>query len=187
MGLTKCKECGKSVSTTAPSCPNCGAVVQKKSGCGTYFLVVIAMFFIYAILSNAYRGNIKNETSAENNSYKPEIVSDIKWKEINDIYNINKKHTDLQKNEHWKKYKGKVIQWTGTVSEVSEGIMGSSLNLQIKMNRDTFASDLLVSLHERERDKAMKLKQGDKVTFQGELLSWGSLLPITITNGKIIK
>ena len=135
MGLIKCKECGKEVSTAAPTCPNCGTVIKRKSGCGTYLIAAIVFFFFWIIFFTPVGYKIIYKDKEEITAYKPETISDIKWKEINDIYNISKKHTDLQKNEHWKKYKGKIIKWTGTVSEVSEGMLGSSLNLQIKIGR----------------------------------------------------
>ena len=47
MAIQVCAECGKDVSTTAKSCPHCGAP-QKKSGgtLGAVFLIVLAVFVI---------------------------------------------------------------------------------------------------------------------------------------------
>jgi len=41
MALTRCKECGREVSTKAEVCPHCGVVVKKKtSGCATLVAII---------------------------------------------------------------------------------------------------------------------------------------------------
>ena len=114
-----------------------------------------------------------------------EIISGITWREIDKIYNIQSKYTDLQKKELWKKYKGKRVKWHGKVSSISEGFFGG-LNLQVKMNRNTFTSDLLIELDDSQKDKALTLSENSSITFSGILSDWGSILPITIDDGKIL-
>ncbi len=48
MALKKCKECGNDVSTQATTCPKCGAVLKKKSGC---FSVIILLFLGLVVIS----------------------------------------------------------------------------------------------------------------------------------------
>lgn len=112
-------------------------------------------------------------------------ISDIAWSEINEIYNLRSDFTELQKKENWKKYEGKKVQWTGEVSEMGETF--GMLTLQIKMNADTFTSDLLLRLKEDQRSKAVNVSQGDTVTFTGILEEWGSLMPITLDDGEIVQ
>lgn len=45
MAMTKCKECGKDISTKAEQCPSCGAKVQKKLGVVSSIIVVVVIFF----------------------------------------------------------------------------------------------------------------------------------------------
>jgi len=47
MALRKCKECGQQISTKAATCPNCGSVLKKKTGCFTW---LVAGFFIFVII-----------------------------------------------------------------------------------------------------------------------------------------
>lgn len=116
---------------------------------------------------------------------KPEPpVSDLRWSTVDSVYNLKSKTTDLQKDERWKEFKGQKVRWTGTVSSVDESF--GSLTLQIKMNSDTFTSDLLITLKDSERSKAMKFNKGHSVTFTGILNSWGTLLPITLKSGEIV-
>ena len=67
MALTKCKECGKQVSTKAESCPTCGAKLKNKGnrmGCGC-FLVLI---FVIGIIGTIFKGG---NNKGGNNSTVP--------------------------------------------------------------------------------------------------------------------
>lgn len=54
MAMTTCKECGKSVSTDAKTCPHCGtsapAKKKGKGGIGKWLLIVFAIGMVAAIL-----------------------------------------------------------------------------------------------------------------------------------------
>lgn len=58
MALIKCKECGKDVSNQAEKCPNCGAVVKKKTGCLTQLFAVFVFGFILLIIYGACSGEV---------------------------------------------------------------------------------------------------------------------------------
>ena len=66
MALKKCKECGNEISTKAVSCPKCGAVLKKKTGCLTYFAAGFFILFILGVI-----GSLLNESSTTSSS-KPE-------------------------------------------------------------------------------------------------------------------
>lgn len=112
-------------------------------------------------------------------------ISDIDWRLINAIYNLKYKKTDLQKDERWKEFKGRKVKWIGEVTSVGDSMFGG-LQLQVKMNADTWTSDLLIELKASQRSRATHLNKGDLVTFTGILDSWGSILPITLKDGEIV-
>ena len=115
---------------------------------------------------------------------KPSIeISNISWDEISTIYGLNSNYTDIQKDEHWKKYKGRYIKWNGTVSEISKN--WGTYTLQVKMNPDTIGADLIIYLKDTQKDKALSLSVGQSVTFIGEMDEWGTLLPITLRDGEL--
>jgi hypothetical protein len=87
--------------------------------------------------------------------------------------------------ELWKKYYGKKVKWSGNVSSISDSF--GTQSLQVKINPHSFSSDVFVKLKDNERDKAIKLKEGDLVTFTGILDNWGTLVPVTLDHGKIVK
>lgn len=64
MALTKCKECGKEVSTDAKTCPHCGKEIKKTSiwtkkfsscGCLAVILLIIIVYAIIKISTGASR------------------------------------------------------------------------------------------------------------------------------------
>lgn len=54
MTMTRCKECGKQVSTEARACPHCGAVApakkKLKGGVGKWVLIMLAIGVVVAVL-----------------------------------------------------------------------------------------------------------------------------------------
>ena len=67
MALTKCKECGQDVSTSAKACPKCGAPVGHKVspwlwGCGCLVLSGFGFLFMLAVLSGSGQLSSKPRT-----------------------------------------------------------------------------------------------------------------------------
>lgn len=53
MALSKCKECGKEISTKADRCPHCGAPQKPKQyGCGTLILLVLVVGIFASIFGS---------------------------------------------------------------------------------------------------------------------------------------
>lgn len=112
-------------------------------------------------------------------------VADLKWSDYDKIYNVKSDSTDMQKEAAWKNFEGKTVTWSGTVGDVSEGMI-SGLVLQIKMNPDTLTHDIRLSLKSDQKDKMMTLKKGQKVTFTGRLkTAGGTVLPLSMDEGEL--
>lgn len=138
-----------------------------------------------AVLFGTAAKQVADEQKAEVERVRAAPISDVTWEEIDRIYNLKSDFTELQKKEHWKNYKGKKVKWAGKVGSVGETL--GTLSLQVKLNPGTFTSDVLVRLKESERQDAMKLSEGDPVTFVGILDDWGSIMPVTLDNGEIVE
>jgi len=52
MALKKCGECGNDVSTKAASCPKCGAVLKKKTGCLGYIGAALLIFIVLGVIGS---------------------------------------------------------------------------------------------------------------------------------------
>lgn len=161
---------------------------KKTSGClkvtliigGFGVLVVGGCVALFGVTAN----DVDKKEKSEIARIGSEPVSDIQWEEVDKIYNLKSDYTELQKKESWKNYKGKKVRWTGTVSSVGETF--GTLQLQVKLNPNTFTSDVLVSLKDSSKAEALKLRKGDAVTFEGILDDWGTLMPVTLDHGIIV-
>ena len=60
MALTKCKECGKEVSTRAKTCPNCGSPVKSRPLVGC-LIIILSIAFI-GIITSLFYGNKSDKT-----------------------------------------------------------------------------------------------------------------------------
>jgi hypothetical protein len=69
MALMKCKECGNEVSTKATSCPKCGAVIKKKTGClgyiGAAFLIIIVLGAIGSLMNDDSSNDLRTTAQAD--------------------------------------------------------------------------------------------------------------------------
>lgn len=147
---------------------------------GQVIFALIALVVIFFWITSRHEKN-----SAPRTPPGPVKYDAVTWREIDAIYSLRSKSTELQKKGAWEKYKGKRVKWTGYVAEVGETF--GSLSLQVKMNGSTITSDVIVSLRDNERPTAVKLAQGNKVTFGGVLEDWGTVLPISLSDGEIIE
>ncbi|MEJ5365416.1 MAG: DUF4352 domain-containing protein [Desulfosoma sp.] len=78
MALKKCKECGNAVSTEATACPNCGAVLKKKTGClgyiGAAFLIFIVLGVIGSLMKEGSNTNRRESQSQPASGAKTKAV-----------------------------------------------------------------------------------------------------------------
>ena len=146
----------------------------KKILMGVGVLVVLAV--IVVMVTN--NGSATSQLAAVNVP-----ISDINFTELDEVYQAGSKYTDIQKEETWKKYDGKKVKWTGAIADISETF--GTLQLKVKMKEDTFTFDLAINMKDDQKEKALKLNVGDSVVFTGILDEWGTIMPITLSDGEI--
>lgn len=114
---------------------------------------------------------------------KLELISDLTWERADSRYSIKGRYTKLQKETFWQWDKGKLVKWSGNILSVGE--TWGNLTIQVKMNPDSFSTDVFIRMKESEKSKAMSLMKGDRITFVGVLHDWGSLVTIKLSDGEI--
>lgn len=166
---------------------------EKKSGgflrgC-LKFVMVVAVLGLLGFLQGI--GRIRGAAEAVVEEQRAEAerqiaapVSDLTWQELNNIYNLKSDFTDLQKEELWKKYKGKKVKWSGEVASVRDWEEWAFLN--VIMNPDSLVRDLSVRFEESEKPATSSLQEGDSVVFTGVLDRWG-LSTIFLKHGEVIQ
>jgi predicted nucleic acid-binding Zn ribbon protein len=84
---------------------------------------------------------------------------------------LNPQLTDLQRQDLWKDYGGKRVEWTGELESVStdwEGLAAHFLN-----PLDFARTDVLAVFEESQRENLLELSEGDLVTYTGVLADFG--------------
>jgi len=78
MALVKCKECGNEVSTTAKTCPKCGAKVGPKHyGCGALIVAFIVVVIMVKCISNV--SDTTSSSSSSGNSESAARQYESQW------------------------------------------------------------------------------------------------------------
>ncbi len=81
MSMIKCHECGHEISTSAESCPHCGAkkkqsLGQAKVGCGALLLVLIGFAVVVSLIDDADEQKTR-PTTAPSPSSSRSVGSDV--------------------------------------------------------------------------------------------------------------
>jgi hypothetical protein len=66
--MTKCKECGHEISTTADACPKCGAKQVRTSGCAKVVLVFLGLIVFLAAIGQCGRESTNTATTSASSS-----------------------------------------------------------------------------------------------------------------------
>ena len=104
--------------------------------------------------------------------------------EVAAAFGLLSEATELQKKEAWKKFNNQWVRWTGQVASVSETF--GTLQLQVKCLKSTFTSDAIISFDDKWKSRLLALRKGDPVTFEAKLGRTGTILGLSLSEGKII-
>jgi hypothetical protein len=178
MAIKKCKECGADISTKAEKCPKCGVPYPSISlkSIGKLFLwsfaVIIALGFVFALLAD---GDSEQPTKQEMQNV---FIKDT-CEQLTSFFGSTSQHSDLQKDEYWKNYQGKMFEWPLVITEVSAGFLGG-YNVQCKcLKSNSLISDILISYEDDAKRYVLKLQVGQTYQLKGILKSQTTLLGLS--------
>jgi zinc-ribbon domain len=91
MALVKCKECGEQVSTTAQSCPKCGAKPPKKTSLAALVVLGVIVIGVFAAVRNASNspGTSSGPATDEPTTNTPAIVVKPQWETTTSVDKIS--------------------------------------------------------------------------------------------------
>lgn len=108
MSLINCKECGKQVSSTAASCPHCGAKIKKKtSKIALIFALIVLASVIAALLDknnndkSVNAGNESNSENKDNSGVLSYLVQDMIRKNAKDPDSVQFKNENFYTDEKY--------------------------------------------------------------------------------------
>ena len=96
--------------------------------------------------------------------------------------------TPEEKALEFEGYKGKYVQWMGTIVYLNlAGESESHISLCHTPEATAFASDVTLYFRPDERDKIANLRVGDRLTYLGMLVDYGEdAAPVVVQNGRIV-
>ena len=106
---------------------------------------MLRLLFVITILLSAFAASAQE-------------VSKITFNEVHNKFSVESSLTDLQKDELWKEYKGKCVEWKGRLEYLDQGFFGG-ISVGFKHRNETFTYDVLVSAQKSEKENLMKWKQ----------------------------
>lgn len=160
MALIKCPECQKEISDTAPSCPNCGKILnaftatrpKKKKRIWIWVLVgFVLVVFMGALLSD----DSDSPKAVATNEPAFTVTPDQICRE----YEENEIASD-------KKYKGKLIRVTGFVDDVKKGLL-DSLYVTFKRADEFAIVTVQCFFDDKYEDQLASLQKGSQISIQG--------------------
>lgn len=178
MALKQCNECGQEVSTKAMSCPHCGSVLKRKTGCFTWIVAILFILFLLGSFASKYsyktfdsinKSELKNmvdnysrdnSTSTTNpiDNVIPEVVS---LAVLLGQYRDNEVRAD-------ELYKDKIIQTTGLVEMVKKDIINDTFVI-LRTGGD-FEIPMVQCYFEKQlASQVSQLNKGDNITIKGHL------------------
>ena len=96
-----------------------------------FILIGFAGLFLVSlcVVSLADQGseNQGSQATQERTGPPPVVVADITFNEIDQLFGDDSNMTDLQKDEAWKDYEGKCVEWEGELTYMDDGVLGRNL------------------------------------------------------------
>lgn len=187
--MTKCKSCGKEVSKSAKTCPECGAKLRMR-GCSK--LVLLGVIVVGAIIALVVVGGTTstNDVSGPRGAEPSKPISDLKYGEIREVADkrVEQETTDVQWKNFYRQHEGKRIRWTGWVEDVSEAMFGG-FKVSVDMEPPSKSMSTSDVTFDVPQDVATGLNVDDKITFAGTIktitLVMGADLTISLENVNI--
>ena len=207
MAMISCSECGKSISDKASACPSCGAPIvpasapaprrdpaaeraaaqrlaeedaalksqrRKSIALGVFF--VLAFGFI-AIMVGSNAEGLKAARPP------PPSVAAMSVAEpcltVARKFGVESGLTDLQKEQLWKSYEGKVFTWKMTVGEVSSNALSGYTVSFLCPGTSSVLSDVDVEYPARDKKAALGLRKGATYEVKGRLKRSSALLGLS--------
>jgi len=143
--------------------------------------ILIGFGFIGALFGEDTPETLKQETQQQEQPKEISVVS----KSFEDDFSIlcDREATNLQKHDIFdKRLKDRYVEWSGEVSSISEGP-----TLQVKHCYNTLISDIVVRMKQNQKDKLMKYREGDQITYKAKLTRLGDILGLSATDGEVIE
>ncbi len=168
--LKNCPSCNHEVSKSAKTCPNCG----KKLKMGIFkkgLIAVILLIVIAVIMQPSTEEQMKEIDATIAQIKKAPQDAPISGADLVPLFSMISENTDIQRDNAEKKMKGKIIEWTAEVFEVSKNSSGS---YKIQTIYSSFSPGTFTYVFPSNKEQISlieSLKTGDQIKIKGRVKS----------------
>ena len=130
-------------------------------------------------------GNVVDGSSTNAQNTRQYIEDDLTTLIIH-FTSYDSPYTDLQKEEEFKKYKGKLLKGNEIVMEVKEVMLSSNLVIATINPVNQYLRGATIYFDASQKDKLLQLDKYDEINFEGRVEDYGSLMGIIIKDAKFL-
>jgi hypothetical protein len=148
--------------------PSAPATSVAVAGClrGVVILVIVVVFAVWLF------------SDGDDGASLP--ISGMSFVDFDSKFCVHSRLTDLQKDREIQRFKGQRVRWEGVVSYVREDSVG------VKHKATTMTYDVLLSVPKSRRADLVLLSEGEKVTYEGTINDYGTILPHGLKDVRIV-
>ena len=169
MALIKCKECGKEISSEAPSCPNCGKPTsapdpskRKRSGCLPMIGLIVIGTVIATIIGVNSNSDDKSQTAQVAAVARPDRpVYKTTARALYRDYEANEVATD-------QRIGNSVIEVEGVIGSIDKDFADHAV---IHLVTDNEFSSAALTLEDSQKSRAGSLSKGGKIVIRCEKMT----------------
>lgn len=176
--MIHCKSCGKEISKSAKTCPNCGGKNKKPFYKTIWFWVIIAIIFI----SIAAGGGSGENSSKSSNNHSSQNTNTVEYQKID----IDELENALEENAAAAKdtYNGKYLEITGRLSTIDSDLK----YIAIESTTDEWdLKGVHCSIKNKEtKDIVKTLKRDQIIIVKGKITDVGEILGYYLDIDEII-
>lgn len=191
--MVNCRQCQAVVARSDRHCPACnvewpakGITTGGKTTPGTWAafgVIMVGIIAVVATSSSGSGGSSSSKTTAARIAERsvaaatPPVFLTESCAQVADLFGVNSKLSDLQKDERWPAYNGKAFKWKLQVTEVSADTFGG-YTVQYKCARGSksFIQDIQIKYGAERKGLVIQMEKDGVYEIQGVLTGTMTLL-----------
>jgi hypothetical protein len=163
-----CPACGKEVAKSAKICPHCG----KKLKMGLFLKIIIGLAVlgvIGVIFAPSEEEQAQRLASTLENIVNAQAANISSTGELDSIFSLMSKYTDIQRENKEKEITGKIVQWTLPVYDVNKN-GDKYYRVQTSSGNHVGAFLSIYPRSNEEKQYIEGLQTGNMISFKGKII-----------------
>jgi len=170
MSLRECKECGENISSSVKKCPKCGKD-QRNWFLKHKFISLVLVIFVFIVIASMNKNDSAQISDSGSRDQENVKVSDevLDKEEVAQMVETSDFIEEFDTNQlaAEKKYKGKRLQLTARIRNISEDIMGTPFLSLEPSSAEDYYMGTTIKCSFKDEDALMEVSNQQIVTVEG--------------------